>query len=97
MIGTLQAPGDIDQTAICGQLARQIAQALRRDTGDRCGPLGVFHDAIGLPEQIGLPALEAHAVAGQKRAVVTIGAHDLAGQRQHDRGIGARANRDPFE
>ena len=97
MVGPLQSPGDIDQTAVRGKFDRQITQALRRDTGNRCGPLGVFHDTIGLPEQIGLPAIEAHAMAGQKCTIVAVGAHDLASQGQHDCGVGAGAYRDPFE
>ena len=90
MVAALQRPGGRDHGARCRHLARERADAPGRHAGNPLGPFG--RPAL----QRGLEGGRARAAALQERPVGQPLRQQHLAERQHHRGIGAGADRDPL-
>lgn len=95
MFGPLQRPGQGDEGAGSGHAPREVANRVGGDAAQRRGPFGRLGPAVRLARQIGPEVLEAGGAAGEEVAVGQTFGLEHMGQRQHQRGVGSRAQRDP--
>ncbi|MNN32300.1 hypothetical protein D3C81_1460200 [compost metagenome] len=89
-----KAAGDV--ATFTGELRGELFDADRADAGDGGGPGGCLWRAVAVSEQIGFQFGPAAAVRLQERLVVRIGAAQGVGQREHQRHVGVRSNRNPL-
>ena len=75
--------------------AGEVADGLGGDLGDGGGPLGGFGDAVGVAEEVGLEGVVAGGVAGEEGGVVEAFGDEGVGEGEHDRDVGAGAERVP--
>ena len=96
MLGALQRPRGVEHGAVRGHAAGKGRDGLRVDLGERGGPARVLRDPVGNAEQIIAEGGEPRGAAVEEHGVVQALAHQHMGERQHQRGVAARADRQPF-
>ncbi|CVG60978.1 Uncharacterised protein [Serratia marcescens] len=95
-VRALYGVGTGDKTAHADQLPRQQGDARRRNAGNGAGPGRRFRHAVAHAVQVIRQLLIAHAVAAQEGFVLRAQPLNFVSQRQHQRHVGIRPDRDPL-
>lgn len=96
ILGPLERPGGGERGGEPGTIAREGGDDFGRDAGDRRGPGGGFRDPVRLARHIGLEPLEAHRAAGEEIAIGEALGEQHMRHREHQRGVGAGTDGQPF-
>src|SRR5918911_605751 len=96
MVGTLQRHRARHQRAPAGATPRERHDLVHRKTADRSGPGGVFWLTVVAPQEIRLERLPTDAEQVEKAAVVQPLGRESMGDAEHQRDIGAGADRMPY-
>ncbi len=93
---TLQRPGAGDHAAGLGGAASELANGVGRNAGDRGRPVRVFCRAVVETQEVAAERLEPDAMARDELRIVAGLVEQRVRHRQHQRGIGVGADRDPL-
>ncbi len=96
MVRALQRPRASDHAAGRGRAARELADGIGANPGDRLGPLRVLRYGIIETEQVAAERLEADAIACDELRIVARFGEKRVHHRQHQRGVGIGADRHPL-
>ena len=96
VVRALQRPRACNEAAQVGGTLGKVDNCVGRHAANLRCPFGGLRDTVLFAQQIAAKTLKSNAIALEEITIVTLLSHERMRHREHERGVGVRANRDPL-